>query len=257
MVDWKSKKFIIISSAVFASIFTIITTFFVIEKKIENNRIYLRKVAIEKKLKIKRLKELELKRKLAAIKADKIKKHKKMLAQLKYKKWLKYLAKERKRKLKLKELQLAKAKLKTKMANKISSTSTAKDSTVTVDAASPAESASLASTTGDSNLSSLLKSGGLGDVQVNAILANLNRESSLNPNADNGAGNQGLAQWGGSRLSSLKSQCNGLGTASCQINFLLGEMKSGINGFNINTFNSFKDVDSANAYFKQSYEGAA
>lgn len=109
----------------------------------------------------------------------------------------------------------------------------------------------------NSDIGTLLKSGGLKPVQVNAVIANLNRESTLNPNADNGAGNQGLAQWGGSRLSNLKATCGGLGTTSCQINFLLSEMKSGINGFNINTFNSYGDVDSANGYFKATFEGAA
>lgn len=109
----------------------------------------------------------------------------------------------------------------------------------------------------NSDIGTLLSNGGLKPVQVNAVIANLQRESTLNPNADNGAGNQGLAQWGGSRLANLKNTCGGLGTTSCQINFLLSEMKSGINGFSLQEFNTYTDVNSANAYFKSRFEGAA
>lgn len=107
------------------------------------------------------------------------------------------------------------------------------------------------------DIASQLSASGLGGVQVDAIIANLRRESTLNPNANNGVGNEGLAQWGGGRLNSLKATCGGLGSASCQINFMISEMKSGINGFSLQQFNTYKDVNSANSYFKARYECAA
>ena len=74
----------------------------------------------------------------------------------------------------------------------------------------------------------LTKEGGLNAAAACGILANIRRESNFNPTS--GSSYYGLIQWGGGRLSSLKSYCssNGYSYSSLegQLRFLMYELKN-------------------------------
>lgn len=76
----------------------------------------------------------------------------------------------------------------------------------------------------------LTSSMGMNKAQACGVLANMIRESGLNPNADNGIGYYGLCQWGGGRLDNLWAWCgeNGLdaSTIEGQIKFFGMELPS-------------------------------
>ncbi|WP_135358285.1 phage tail tip lysozyme [Lactimicrobium massiliense] len=91
------------------------------------------------------------------------------------------------------------------------------------------------------------------------ILANMQIESSFNPNA--GSSYYGLCQWGGSRVSNLSAFCaaNGYSSSSVdgQVAFMVSEMGSGM----ISTMNSFSDdaqgAADAGTYFRVNFERSA
>lgn len=85
--------------------------------------------------------------------------------------------------------------------------------------------------------------------QAVGVLANMTRESGLQPTADNGIGYYGLCQWGGGRLENLKNWCSSNGydytTIDGQLHFLQMEIQSSYP----NTYSQLMDCE-------DSYDGA-
>ncbi|MEE8808646.1 MAG: phage tail tip lysozyme [Lactimicrobium sp.] len=111
-----------------------------------------------------------------------------------------------------------------------------------------------------SSIYSLLRNTyGLSKAAATGILANMQIESSFNPNA--GSSYYGLCQWGGSRVSNLSAFCaaNGYSSSSVdgQVAFMISEMGSGM----ISTMNSFSDdaqgAADAGTYFRVNFERSA
>lgn len=259
MIGLKSKSNLLILVVTILTIFALFISVFLITKNEQMNNHVKILAMYESRVKQDKLKQIEVKKQTVTKKVaednisfqkQKLEEQKKLAQEeLKKKKEeeKKQLEENKQKEQKQKDEELKKKTLENNSSNQNNFT---EKTEVT-------SNASLNQPTGNMDIATQLKQSGLGDVQVNAIIANLNRESTMNPNANNGVGNQGLAQWGGSRLNNLKSSCGGLGTANCQINFMINEMNSGINGFSLQKFNSYGDVNSANAYFKAHYEGAA
>lgn len=87
---------------------------------------------------------------------------------------------------------------------------------------------------GGKKIYKFLKSKGLSDSQVSAVMGNLQQESNLDPNATNPtSGAYGIAQWLGSRKSDLQSFAKSKGKKAsdldAQLDFLWKEMSSGQN----------------------------
>ncbi|MDO4620605.1 MAG: phage tail tip lysozyme [Lachnospiraceae bacterium] len=93
----------------------------------------------------------------------------------------------------------------------------------------------------------LTEEGGLNSAAACGILGNIQQESGLNPNAQSSY--YGLAQWGGSRLSNLRSYCseNGYDSSSIsgQIHFLIYELQNGYTGVYDALLNVSDDADGA------------
>lgn len=100
---------------------------------------------------------------------------------------------------------------------------------------------------------SFLKSKGLNNGAISGIMGNLTVEDpNLNPSTTNSIGATGIAQWLGSRKTSLLSQPNPY-SLTTQENFLWNEISSGKQGVNVQTLNSM-NASQAAAYISNNFE---
>ena len=103
---------------------------------------------------------------------------------------------------------------------------------------------------------------GLNKAAAYGVLANISRESSYNPYADNGQGYYGICQWGGGRLENLNNWCWENGYDPSTLDGQLAFMSNELNGAYSNVLNQLRNMEdsSQGAYtagytFCTQYEG--